>query len=320
MNKQNKFFFLLLIIFYLASFLFSQDSGFDFREFKKKYDYEHKSKIAPSKSALLSLFIPGSGFIYLGRWFDAGFFLAAETYLLNYSIQYQSKITPGEYNVPYKTLDTLRCMEVFSTYTTARKKYNNAGYRIPYEKCSTAELLIAPFKPKNFLHSSVLIPAIVAAALTVYEIDNYEEKARPLSEVKEIDIAGKTRNVSEGTMTYGLLWTNISLDAGVGEEMLFRGFIQSELANRTGDTFGLISSSILFGVMHMLNPGQATNTNYFAFATLAGIYFGTIYINNNYQLSLPISAHFWWDFMVGTIAFLKDPANNPLGAKVTFAF
>lgn len=296
------------------------DEEFDFREFKKQYDHELKAKRAPSTAALMSYFLPGSGFIYLGRWLDAAFFLSAEYALLDYSLKYETATNGEEYNVPYKTLDTLRCIEVFSTYRMARIKYDNAGYSIPYEKKTVPQLILAPFSPKIFLKPSVFVPALFAAALSVSDVENMVPKPKDFSAVKDVSIAGRTYSPNDGLMMYEFLWGATSLDAGLGEELLFRGFIQSELSNRMGPAAGLLSASFLFGMLHMLNPGQSENTAYAGFATTAGIYFGYLFMKDDYQLSQPIAAHFWWNFTVGTIAFLKDPVNNPLGAKITFTF
>ncbi len=55
----------------------------------------------------------------------------------------------------------------------------------------------------------------------------------------------------------------IAVSAGVAEEMLFRGVLQTEL--------GLLPASILFGLVHFVTPAYAV------VATLMGLYIGWLY-------------------------------------------
>lgn len=78
--------------------------------------------------------------------------------------------------------------------------------------------------------------------------------------------------------------------AGVGEELLFRGVIQSLLIDWTNSTLGIVITSFLFGAAHALSM------LYFLLATLIGVYFGllTLYYND---LVAPMIAHGTYDFV-----------------------
>ncbi len=73
---------------------------------------------------------------------------------------------------------------------------------------------------------------------------------------------------------------------GIGEEMLFRGIIQTDLQRALGKNTGLHLSAYLFGIMHMTwrSPLELV------FATLAGYLFGYIYNKTN-SLVMPITLH-----------------------------
>jgi hypothetical protein len=69
------------------------------------------------------------------------------------------------------------------------------------------------------------------------------------------------RNASVGAAAIGVAWRVVG--AGIGEEMFFRGFIQSRVNEAWGRPLrllgvqfglGLIVSSVLFGFIHALNP------------------------------------------------------------------
>ncbi len=86
----------------------------------------------------------------------------------------------------------------------------------------------------------------------------------------------------------------LSLAAGLGEEMLFRGVLQDWLANRRGGDAGpwvaLVLVSVLFGLCHWLT------TAYALFAFLIGLYLGMVYWVSGSLLSVVV-AHAAYDFV-----------------------
>jgi membrane protease YdiL (CAAX protease family) len=91
----------------------------------------------------------------------------------------------------------------------------------------------------------------------------------------------------------------ISLLAGLGEELLFRGLIQEGLAGWLGPWAALALASILFGLMHPLTPAYAV------LATLAGAYLGWAYLASG-NLLVPILAHALYDF-TALVYLLRGP-------------
>ncbi len=91
----------------------------------------------------------------------------------------------------------------------------------------------------------------------------------------------------------------ISLMAGVGEEILFRGLIQGGLSHWIGDSYGpwiaLAITSIVFGFAH------AITRTYIVLAALAGGYLGLLFILTD-SLIPSIVAHAVYDF--GALAYL----------------
>ena len=76
--------------------------------------------------------------------------------------------------------------------------------------------------------------------------------------------------------------------AGVGEEMLFRGVLQEALATKFGDSIAVVSSSIIFGLLHAVTPLYA------ALASLASFFFGFLYLQSS-NLAVPIICHGLYD-------------------------
>jgi membrane protease YdiL (CAAX protease family) len=96
----------------------------------------------------------------------------------------------------------------------------------------------------------------------------------------------------------------VAIAAGIGEELLFRGLLQSEIARMLGDQAGshviaIAIASLLFGVCHWLN------TTYALLAVLAGAYFGVILLLTGNILA-PIVAHAAYDFLA--LVYLIRPA------------
>ncbi len=83
----------------------------------------------------------------------------------------------------------------------------------------------------------------------------------------------------------------VSLLAGVGEELLFRGVIQGGLDGVIGKTSALVIASVIFGAMH------AVSRPYFIITTLMGLYLGWLYLATG-NLLIPILVHFIYDWVV----------------------
>ena len=102
----------------------------------------------------------------------------------------------------------------------------------------------------------------------------------------------------------------ISVWAGLGEEMLFRGVIQAGIAEwiggNSGVAFGLVAASLLFGAAHPIH------VPYFVMVALMGFYLGGLFLYFE-NLLVPIVAHALYDF----VAILYVRSRLPLSKSVT---
>lgn len=96
----------------------------------------------------------------------------------------------------------------------------------------------------------------------------------------------------------------VSIAAGVGEELLFRGLVQAGLVQLIGGPLApwiaLAIAAVLFGVCHWLN------TTYAILAMLAGAYFGLLLILSG-NLWTPIVAHAAYDLLA--LIYLVRPGH-----------
>jgi membrane protease YdiL (CAAX protease family) len=91
----------------------------------------------------------------------------------------------------------------------------------------------------------------------------------------------------------------LSLLAGFGEELLFRGVLQEAMSGWCGPWLALAAVSLVFGLVHAITP------TYAVLATLMGVFLGGLWLASG-NLLVPIVAHAVYDF-----AALVDIVKRP---------
>jgi membrane protease YdiL (CAAX protease family) len=81
----------------------------------------------------------------------------------------------------------------------------------------------------------------------------------------------------------------VSTLAGLGEECLFRGVLQPEVASWVGVPVALVLTSALFGLAHFITP------TYAVFAGMIGAYVGALAVLTG-NLLVPVATHALYDF------------------------
>lgn len=92
----------------------------------------------------------------------------------------------------------------------------------------------------------------------------------------------------------------ISLAAGIGEELLFRGFLQAWLESLLGSFSGLVVASAIFGAAHPITGG------YIVIAALMGGYLGVLWQASG-NLLAPIVTHALYDLLVLRLLLRRKP-------------
>jgi hypothetical protein len=80
----------------------------------------------------------------------------------------------------------------------------------------------------------------------------------------------------------------LSVAAGVGEEVFFRGFLQARLERDLGPYWGLAVAALVFGALH------AASRLYFLIATVLGVYLGLVWRIVG-DLAAPVVCHAVYD-------------------------
>ena len=88
----------------------------------------------------------------------------------------------------------------------------------------------------------------------------------------------------------------ISIMAGIGEELFFRGFLQGSLGRVVNPWIALVLVSVLFGLAHYVSLGYAIITG------LLGLYMGALLLATG-NLFVPIAVHALFD--IAALAFIS---------------
>ena len=242
---------------------------------------------SPTKSSfvavgLTSLF-PGLGHLYLGDFRTAGSLIgctglgASGTYLL----------PEREKNHAFLTLQSTWCYGIYAAYRDVRKYNEQLGYKykMPMERFD--ELAAAPFSLKILKKPEVWGGLLGKFALAV----TIAYFTLPNDHIKDASF----RNVLPPFM---------SLPIGLGEEALFRGFIQSCLSEFLTPWGGIAVSSLLFGTAHLSNTIGMSSKDRKEYCRLAiplvttgGFYYGWL-TYKNHSLQESVALHTWYDFIV----------------------
>ncbi len=93
--------------------------------------------------------------------------------------------------------------------------------------------------------------------------------------------------------------------AAFGEELLLRGYIFAVLREAVGSKWTLISTSIVFGLLHVANPGSDAQS--ILIVMLAGFFLGAVFLATR-SLWAATMAHFAWNWFMA--AGLHSPVSG----------
>ena len=178
----------------------------------------------------------------------------------------------------------------FGAYRDARTR-DNSGYRTPLPRESLNDLAVAPFSFKYLSRPTTFIPLALQAASVFSSKNGYG--------------IYRHADVSQGDLhTFNLVANEMT---AVGEEAMFRGFLNNEFSNRYGDTNGLMTSSAIFGLAH---TGQGQTADALQ-AAVAGLYLGWVQQRNGFEIGEGVALHYWINVLAGVSA-IRNGGSAPL--------
>jgi len=167
---------------------------------------------------------------------------------------------------------------------------------------SIPDLMVSPFKLRHLTNPWVYAPVALTAIITYFDSQN----SKPISSTRDIEMFNSRFSPTGAALVHSGVDAYRYLLVAAGEEMFFRGALQTELEERTGRTGGLVFSSLLFGLAHLPNKNVLGALG----ATVGGFYFGYRYQASGYDLGEVIATHFFLDFVPSVIEFIQNPRNG----------
>lgn len=95
---------------------------------------------------------------------------------------------------------------------------------------------------------------------------------------------------------------------GWGEELLFRGYWLQNLIQGSSTFWGVVISSTIFALAHLLNPNPSLGAVLGLIA--GGLFFAYAYLRTG-QLWLPIGIHIGWNFFEGVVFGFQVSGTQP---------
>lgn len=292
-----------------------------------------KRTYGANKAALFSSLVPGPGHIYLGEKDQGLLLLGGEFALLLSSFAFDRDVFSGLSSSEESTFlsnpgligaTELPYLSVYLAYREARDKNHNIGYKHPLSNDSLKDLAKAPYDLKLITEPDFFLPLFshLGGILTIMILlDEYGESIGNFG--MQRDTVRVYNKKLPPLLGYPLGEAGMMLSftaVAMGEEALFRGYIQSELEERFGRKWGWITASTLFGAMH-LPKGDTTKEHLAAFlSTLTGGLIMGHFYQENYSLRKPIAYHTWWNLLLGTLDLILNPEDSMISGSISLRF
>jgi len=221
--------------------------------------------------------------------------------LLEYGEYSRLNYTSSNADLASQTMMHVMFYSIYSAYRDGK------GARAANPNETFFDLMSAPFRPKYFLDPFVLSPLLLLAGAAA---------ASPHSNWGRILTSPGMKQ--SGHLAFYTFAT--SLNAGVGEEAFFRGFMNDSLAHSfrdsviPGPVLAALVSGTLFGAAHL---GSYDNV---LPQTLMGYYLAFLQHRNGYDIRPGIALHFWWDMIIFGFEYMayKEDRNVDRGQREVY--
>lgn len=180
--------------------------------------------------------------------------------------------------------------------------YSTMGYFSAYHSFRTAVLSYEPYGKFKFLPKNEKPMDLILAPLEFSHLAKLRT-ALPLGLLVwalSQELKPDTFQHNSYSIKDQLYATGFSYGAGVGEEMVFRGWVMPMAYESWGTEFGAnLFTSTVFALGHIA-PSNKTPTAQF----IMGYYFGYLTLANNWSLRESIFLHTWWDLLIFSASYI----------------
>ena len=269
--------------------VYKMKNHFDPRAHRSRYDFD--TTLYPNRSTPTTFFQYGAG-VSPQLLRDASFF-----------------------NLTSHGLSYMRLIEIYSTYRNLHARTASTN-KVKLEQTNIASLAMSPFKWRYIKTPWVYMPLVISGGLSFF-LSSSENP--PLSDAQEVVMFGNRYSPYRALFLFSAIATYKHVLTAAGEEMYFRGIVQTELTERLHPNVALVVSSLLFGAFHIPNRGSEAGIGPILVGTsLVGGYMGYRYKSNNYDLGEVIAMHCWSNVLMSVVEFIKDPSSNQFVYKINW--
>lgn len=263
---------------------------------------------APRKNATLaaglSVLFPGLGHAYLGDMKTAGSLAGGASLAYSAAVLGRDKEESIYISGAY-TLQNTWAYGIYAAYRDARIANGQSSYSYKMPTENFTDLATAPFRPSILKKPEVwggILGALTAAFSLGYLKYQNQKNAAHFAQ-PSFSASGR------------IVKPFMALPLGIGEEALFRGYLQPQLSEAFNPTAGIFLSSLAFGAAHLVNTEGMNKketrdycTYSIPFITTFGIYFGWL-AHKNSSLKETVAIHTLYDFVLFSIGALAGEAS-----------
>jgi membrane protease YdiL (CAAX protease family) len=184
---------------------------------------------------------------------------------------------------------------------------------------STTDLAAAPFNLEVLARPDVLVGVLAGVAAYIGISFLVEETLTLETAGSRANVFGTERSFVAGAPIAAGTFAALDLQVAMGEEALFRGVIQSNLARKLGEKTGVLVGSLAFGLFHApraLGLKGEERKNFLLYqlpsTVISGLYFGWLYQRSGYSLAPSTAAHFWFNLLLSSAFFAIHPEDSPI--------
>jgi membrane protease YdiL (CAAX protease family) len=280
----------------------------------------------------------GAGHFIQGEWLSGAAYLGSELGMVILENALRDRVSPGDAGrfppvsnstlslkteglgpashafqqyaeVAHQTQFYVRLLDFYDAYRGFHARTSILN-KVQLSDQSVPGLMLSPFKPRYLTNPWVFGPLLLAGVSSY--IDSRSDKS--LSSAGEITMLNARFTPTGAAVGHGVIDAYRYMLVASGEEMFFRGAIQTELTERTEPAVAVGVSSLLFGAWHIPNNGIGGALA----ATLGGLYLGYRYEESGYDLGEVIATHFWLDFVTSVVEFIQNPRNGRFVYSITW--
>jgi membrane protease YdiL (CAAX protease family) len=270
----------------------------------------------PACSAKWSLLLPGVGQLCTGKTGEGAVITALSVAEIGTAAALATKEerSEGDDAALLVTMVALQNTWIYASVDPLLDR-QRAALALYTPQDSLADLAFAPFNPE-VLSEPVVWGGILGTFALALGYTMLRDPHFRLDRVNSpSDTFGDGVHPALGYTAAGVGGAGMFTHVAIGEEVMFRGLVQSSLAANVGEWEAWGWGSLVFGTFHIPNAlllDAKESTDYITydvpFVTSVGAYLGLAYMWSDYSLTAPVAIHFWYDFLLSASHLVFDPS------------